>query len=240
MGKGCDYAWERPSMSALRNAGITFACRYVSPDRTGKNLSAQEANALRGNGIDVVTNFEFAIFGPLNGYRQGQYDARLADSQHRQCGGPADRPIYFSLDWDVRTRDLPAVESYFDGVKSVLGYDRTGVYGGIFVCDHLDGQRRAKFVWQTYAWSYGHWTPSAHLRQIQNGVRIGGDDVDIDQSMSSDFGQWGGHTPSGGEAPSVPVSWDINGPLDQATSYAVAIGNGLNDLIIQTDAIRRH
>jgi len=70
-------------------------------------------------------------------------------------------------------------------------------------------------------------------------VWIGGGDVDIDQSMSSDFGQWGGHTPSGGEAPAIPQTWDINGPLDQATTYATTIGNGLNDLLIQTDAIRR-
>jgi hypothetical protein len=43
---GVDYAWARPSQSGLKSEGYTFACRYLSSDTTGKNLSASEATSL--------------------------------------------------------------------------------------------------------------------------------------------------------------------------------------------------
>ena len=37
--QGLDYGWGRPSPSVLRAKGISFVCRYVSWDDTGKNLT---------------------------------------------------------------------------------------------------------------------------------------------------------------------------------------------------------
>jgi hypothetical protein len=52
---------------------------------------------------------------------------------------------------------------------------------------------KIKWAWQTYAWSYGQWDGRAQLRQIQNG--IAGGQMDKDQSMVADFGQWGHAAP---------------------------------------------
>ena len=54
---GIHYSWSRPRLLVIAAAGYTFACRYVSRDTTGKNLTAGEAQSLIAAGIDVVTNW---------------------------------------------------------------------------------------------------------------------------------------------------------------------------------------
>ncbi len=200
--KGIDYAWSHPSSpQALKNAGYTFVARYLSYDTTGKNLTAGEAQALNGAGIDIVANWEWAADDALNGYNTGVSDAQQAAAEAAQCGMPADRPIYFSVDFDATPGQQGAIDSYFDGVASVLGVDRTGAYAGYYVIQRLFDHGKIKWGWQTYAWSGGQWEPRAQLRQIQNGVTVAGSDCDIDESTTSDFGQWGPNAPAASAGP---------------------------------------
>lgn len=186
--EGVDYAWQHPSPAALVAAGKRFACRYLSHD-PGKNLSAAEAQRLHAAGIAVVSNWEATSTGPRGGSNQGVADARDAAAQHAAFGGPADRPIYFSVDWNVQPHELPAVDAYFRGVASVLGLARTGAYGGEYVIAHLFDTHLIRWGWQTYAWS-GGWDGRAQLQQYRNGVRLGGADVDLDRATTVDYGQW--------------------------------------------------
>jgi hypothetical protein len=39
---GVDYSWGRPGVAALKRAGAKFACRYLSHDTSGKNLTVRE------------------------------------------------------------------------------------------------------------------------------------------------------------------------------------------------------
>lgn len=198
MRQGCDFAnLPRPAPSALRAAGLSFACRYVVSSSTidGKPFTLAEARQLAEAGIDVVSNWERSQYDAKRSFPGGVADAREAFRNAAACGMPEERPIYFSVDWDVQPADLPVIRDYFHGIVSVLGVDRTGVYGGLRAVADLSQLGLAKWIWQTYAWSGGKWHPNAHIRQTKNDVQVGGATVDLDSAMTDDFGQW---RPDGG------------------------------------------
>jgi hypothetical protein len=211
--RGLDYGWSRPSASTLKKAGFTFVARYLSYDNTGKNLTAGEAQGLTAGGVDIVSNWEWGAQDALDGYNKGRQEAQDALNQATAAGMPADRPIYFSVDFDASPGQQAAINDYFDGVASVLGVDRTGVYGGYWVVSRLFDAGKVKYGWQTEAWSGGQWDARAQLRQIANEVMAAGIQCDINESEADDFGQWGpnkapttsGPTPAeGGQAFLVP------------------------------------
>jgi hypothetical protein len=105
---------------------------------------------------------------------------------------PADRPIYFSVDFDAQAADQAALFAYFDGVASVIGLQRTGVYGGYNTVKWLFDAGKIKWAWQAYAWSYGNWDSRAQLRQVLNTITAAGDGgcCDKDEAVAPDFGQW--------------------------------------------------
>jgi hypothetical protein len=189
--QGVDYAWGHPRPSVLAQQGYRFAVRYLSRDPS-KNLTAGEAQALHAAGVATVSNWEAVPGAPRNGYSQGVRDAQEAASQHLACGGPGNRPIYFSVDFPATADELGGpVTEYFRGVASVLGVARTGAYGGVATISYLFDRGLIRWGWQTYAWSAGRWDGRAQLRQVRNGVSIDGADCDVDESTAGDFGQWG-------------------------------------------------
>jgi hypothetical protein len=193
---GVDYSWARPSPSSLHAQGYTFVARYLSYDTTGKNLSHAEADALIQAGLDIVSDWEEGATDALSGYALGAQEAHSAEQQALADGAPADRPIFFSVDFDATPGDQTAIDSYFDGVASVLGVARTGAYGGYYVIKRLFDAGKIKWGWQTYAWSGGQWDSRAQLRQTQNG--IAGGQFDLDEAVADDFGQWGTNKPPRG------------------------------------------
>jgi MYXO-CTERM domain-containing protein len=185
---GVDYSFARPSAGYLASLGYKFAVRYVSPEAV-KNLSAAEAKSLIAAGLDIVVVWEEYATNALGGFHQGVADARTAVAQATACGEPADRPIYFAVDFDAASGDAATIDAYFDGVASVIGRARTGVYGGIYIVGQLFNAGKVTWGWQTYAWSGGAWDHRAQLRQVENNIL--GNTCDLDQSAAVDFGQWG-------------------------------------------------
>ena len=192
---GLDYV-TGPPIADMKAAGVSFVCRYLSYVNNltqVKLLTPPEAKALSQAGISIVSNYEWYAVGNngvprvSEGFASGVQDARIAASQHAACGGPPDRPIYFSVDVDVAgTQCL----EYFRGVASVIGASRTGVYGSYRVLNYLLVSGLVGWGWQTYAWSGGQWEPRAHIQQYLNGVSFSGHSVDYNRSIKSDFGQW--------------------------------------------------
>lgn len=200
---GVDYAWGRPGPIALEHAGVHFAARYLSHDRTGKDLTRAEAQALTDAGISLVCVWETSANEALNGYGAGRTDAWAAVKEAYSCGMPKDRPIYFAVDFDSSQAQQAAINAYLDGAASVMGKGATGIYGGYWpVKRAMDGGHCA-FGWQTYAWSAGQWYPKAQLQQYSNDHIIGGVGLDYDRSTAKDYGQWtvGGVTPKPGPPP---------------------------------------
>jgi hypothetical protein len=192
--KGVDYAFSHPSLPSMKANGISFACRYLYPfsQTPGtKNLTQVEADVLNTElEHGVVSNFESWASRALDGFAAGIADANQANAQHLACGGPATRPIYFSIDFDPTPDQYPAIEAYMRGVASVIGLYRTGAYGSYAVIKHLFDTGLITWGWQTYAWSHGMFDERSQLAQDQNGVAMGGAEVDLDTAHAEDFGQW--------------------------------------------------
>lgn len=199
---GVDYAWGRPGAAALKRAGAKFACRYLSHDTTGKNLTRAEADDLSDAGIWLVVVWETTAKRPLDGRSAGVADARDAAAQAARCGMPDDRPIYFAADWDASPGQQDEINAYLDGAASVIGRGRVGLYAGHGPMKRAFDAKKITFGWQTYAWSGGRWDARAQLQQYSNDHEINGAAVDYDRAVDGDYGQWRvGVSPEGDDMP---------------------------------------
>ncbi len=219
--KGVDYSSGHPGGAALKAAGIGFAARYVS-HTPSKNISAVEATDLAAHGVWTVLVWETTANRAGAGRAAGIADAHDALAQATAAGMPPGRPLYFAVDWDAN----PAVVvPYFQGVASVLGLARTGVYGGFKVVSYLLDHQLAAWAWQTAAWSAGRWDPRAHIRQPATTVQIGGVACDNDTSQQTDFGQWmpGGITPLEDDVALTPDQTKALAMLPQVASDTAAL-----------------
>lgn len=188
--EGIDYAWRNGvDTDAFRRAGATFVVRYLSHDAR-KNLSAPEAQVLSEAGFDIVVVWESSARRACDGKNAGAEDAHAAAAQAKACGMPANRPIYFGVDFDAAEGDKPKIVDYLHGAAGVLGGRRVGVYGGYWVVKHCFDHAAIAFGWQTYAWSGGRRDRRAQLYQHRNGLKIGGVSCDLDTAYAPDFGQW--------------------------------------------------
>lgn len=85
------------------------------------------------------------------------------------------------------------VADYFRGIISVAGsVSLVGAYAEYDVIRRLFNDGLISMGWQTYAWSWGAWEPRAQLRQVQNGITVGGASCDRNEAHAEYFGQWGG------------------------------------------------
>lgn len=216
---GLDYV-SGPPVAAMKAAGVAFVCRYLSEVNAQtqvKLLTADEAKMLSEADISIVSNYEWYAERPLEGEAAGIADAKIAESQHVACGGPSNRPIYFSVDIDVSGEQ---VADYFRGVASVIGKERTGAYSSYRVLHYLFDNDLITWGWQTYAWSAGQWEPRAQLQQYQDGAVMAGHSVDYNRSMTDDFGQW-----RRGGTMGIPTGWkDENGVLTAPNGIPVVHG----------------
>ncbi|GAA3216109.1 hypothetical protein GCM10010468_37960 [Actinocorallia longicatena] len=186
---GVDYAFSRPSVAALKRAGAKFACRYLSHSAS-KNLSRAEAVSLTAAGIWIVVVWETTAARALAGRAAGAQDARDAAAQAKSFGMPADRPIFFAVDFDATASQQDEIHAYLDGAAGVIGRDRIGLYAGYGPMKRAFDARKITYGWQTYAWSGGRWDERALLQQYRNGVDLDGADVDYDRAFGADYGQW--------------------------------------------------
>ena len=211
-----DFTERLVAPDQIKSAGFDGALVYVSELRPGadfdfKPISREYADALRAAGLHIVSCYQYGKPGwptPSDftrGYDGGVADAQTALRLHGAAGGPDSAPIFFSVDEDIdlNTWKSIAVE-WFRGINSVLGVNRTGIYGHSRACswaigDDVIGHSTTadhRWAWQTSAWSDGAREPAAVLYQSAvntastPGPLIGGIHVDVDDVLASDFGQW--------------------------------------------------
>lgn len=196
---GVDYAGGRISAAALKAAGVSFVCRYLTDGGSalpGKLLLPDEFVDLTSNGIDVVFNWETTATFMLNGWNQGVQDATRALRYIRALPGVPEGfwPIvYFSCDFDEAPHQDAVVQSYLEGAASVLnGMDHVGIYGAYWVSTRMQKACGVKYIWQTEAWSGGNVTSAVNIMQ-RNGAGfkyISGVQCDINEAHTEDFGQY--------------------------------------------------
>jgi hypothetical protein len=190
---GLDYAGGLPGGAAIAAGGYGFVCRYLSDGGSalpGKLLTVGEYADLQAHQVAVVVTWETTSDRMLDGYTTGSDDAGLAEETARAVGHPADRPIYFSCDFDAAPSDQAAIDEYLAGAADVIGSERTGVYGSYYVVQRCLDNESARWAWQTAAWSGGLTESRAHLYQRIDTVTVGGVDCDVNEALQIDFGQY--------------------------------------------------
>ena len=214
-----DFAERLVSPEQIKDAGFQGALVYVSELRPGatfdfKPVTRAYTDGLRAAGLHVVSCYQFGKPGwptPSDftrGYDGGVADARTAQRLHSAAGGPDAAPIFFSVDEDIDAGTWKSTASqWFRGINSVLGVERTGIYGhnracGWAIADGVVGHSSTpgySWAWQTRAWSHGEREPAAVLFQAEvvtasdPGTVIDGVHVDVDEVLAADFGQWAAH-----------------------------------------------
>ncbi|TXI59842.1 DUF1906 domain-containing protein [Mycolicibacter arupensis] len=222
-----DFADRLVQPEQIKAAGFDGALVYVSELRPGatfdfKPVTRDYADGLRAAGLQVASCYQYGKPGWTHspsdftrGYDGGVADARTAARLHSDAGGPPTAPIFFSVDEDIdaATWKKLAVQ-WFRGINSVLGVERTGIYGGARQCtwaiaDEVIGKSTSagyRWAWQTRAWSHGEREPAAVLFQreivtaTEPGYVIDGVHVDVNDVFAADFGQWDLTREQGGQS----------------------------------------
>lgn len=242
--EGVDYAWDRPSVSGLYSVGKRFVGRYISYDRTGKNMTKNEANSIRGHGMDVVVNWEATTDGARGGHAEGVRHGRDALAQAHALGVPPGAAIYFSIDFDAQPHEMPTVMAYFGGVASQVGHARTGAYGGYNQLAYLHNFNAVAWYWQTYAWSGGRVLPYAHLLQYHNHIRVAGGIVDLDRALKPSFGAWSSGPTQPGPIRETPptetleTGWDYSNDIAGTSERMASLAHSLSNYATIVDNIR--
>ena len=124
---------------------------------------------------------------------------------HSAAGGTNSAPIFFSVDDDINADTWNSLAvNWFRGINSVLGIQRTGIYGHFQACqwatnDGVIGRSTTaghQWAWQTRSWSHGQRDSTAVLYQeVVNtpsnpGPLLGGIHIDVDEVLAVDYGQW--------------------------------------------------
>lgn len=211
-----DFAKRTIPPEEIKSAGYDGVVVWVSESRPGADFGAKPvtrayADALRAAGLHLVSNFQYGKPGwpdPSDftrGYDGGVADAQTAQRLHAAAGGPNTAPIFFSVDDDIDANTWKTVAvDWFRGLNSVLGVERTGIYGHSKACgwaieDGVIGHSSSaghRWAWQTRAWSHGEREPMAVLYQAvvdspsTPGIPLGGINVDLDDVLAPDYGQW--------------------------------------------------
>ncbi|MDQ2625842.1 MAG: DUF1906 domain-containing protein [Actinomycetota bacterium] len=214
-----DYAMRQIPAQDIRAAGHAGVINYVSTSRPGSNFGAKPitrpyAESLTAAGLVIVSNFQYGKPGGTapsdftRGYAGGVSDAQTAWNIHTAAGGGRSAPIFFSVDDDINRDTWNSVAlQWFRGINSVIGVQRTGIYGGVNTCtwaaaDGVIGNSRTpghRWAWQTRSWSRGQRFPGAVLFQrivctaSTPGPIVGGIEVDVNDVLAQDCGQWNLH-----------------------------------------------
>ena len=197
-----DYAAGVIPANQIRAAGALGSIRYVSDRRPGGNwmlgkpMQITEARDLSQNGLKVVSCYQYGKQSSadwLGGQSAGVTHARRGWQLHTAAGGPASAPIYASIDDDPAYEQYKQqVAPYLRGWESVVGHQRTGVYGNSKTIDWALQDGLGSYFWQ-HNWGSpeGRTHPAANLHQVEIDKRnVGGVGVDINNICKPQFGQW--------------------------------------------------
>lgn len=203
-----DTAGGYPRPPTLLDNGCDGIILYLSDSRPGTNFAGKKitrdivqmyANA----GIDVGFVYQYGKKGSSvgsdtdRGFEGGKEDALKAQEKLASVGAPG-AVVYFSVDFDCSLDEWNyTVSEYFRGVNSVLGVDKTGIYGHSRALSWAEEDQVAYFFWQTRAWSNEAKHPFCDLYQdiidtpSEPGPRIDGIACDINDLYSTVWGQYG-------------------------------------------------
>lgn len=205
-----DFSAGVPSALAVKSAGHIGAVRYISPPREswqkGKPAQPKEKRAYDDAGLKMAYVWQYGKDkdADVRGGRAGGIaDAKAAQKQLDLLGVP-DAPVFFAVDFDITLKEWNTFGvEYFKGVNSVLGKQRTGIYGHSRVCywagpeDGVVAQvELGRYLcWVTCGWSNGE-TGKDYAVLYQGvvdtpskpGPKVDGVTVDVNTVYHSEWG----------------------------------------------------
>lgn len=192
-----DYSWARPDPAAM--AGVSSGViRYLSYDKTGKDISSEEYARLRAAGLAVGLVWETSATRTKDGWLAGLADAQEANRRANELNYPADCVIYYAC--DTNAKGDQATIDYMAGA-TYAGGRPVGFYGGDDPGNQCLFLGYARYFWQAGASSWSNEYPSPNACLVQ---RVGdpyGWGVDVNTVQKP----WGGDGTSGA-APNPPAT----------------------------------
>lgn len=253
--------------SALKARGFAGAGRYAVSDKSpsGRGATAAEYLAFKAAGMEMFFYYERSegwmsldqFDNPMSEAEAFAVGVSAAHDAHANligCGAPPSTPISFAHDREPLTSEYEIVDATLRGAASVVGFDRTWLYGGRRIIDHCrDAGTAAGFV-QTHAWSYvnGVLILADGINSIQYNTgtnMIGGANCDYVRALTPIYGQASAYesgppiVPSPEPRPSVPWSSDDVGHKDLHGFPAIAFrgfGTALRDIPVWSTARGKH
>ncbi|MBF6355333.1 DUF1906 domain-containing protein [Nocardia higoensis] len=197
-----DYAAGVPSAARIKAAGHVGVIRYVSDRRpgaewmAGKPLLATEVEDLRAHGLSIVSCYQYGKAATADwrgGMEAGKRHAERGLELHLAAGGPADRPIYASIDDNPTPVEFAAmIAPYLLGWHAVLGRENVGVYANAPTIELARVAGLGAWYWQhNWGTPKGFVHPGAHLHQFEIDKRaVDGIGVDLNAILKPEYGQW--------------------------------------------------
>ena len=138
--------------NAVEN-GVSFVGRYLVPAGMNKELTKEEATALRNAGLAILLCWEIGGEAFKNGATQGANDGARARALAESFGIPSGTCIYMACDYNIPDRDLIIAEQYMKAAQAALGKYEAGAYGPLKLVEFLRDRGVCRKFWQCVAWS---------------------------------------------------------------------------------------
>jgi hypothetical protein len=203
--RGIDMALDARDVSQeLKGSGLHFVARYYrDPASSLPPLSAEEARAVTGAGMKLVTVWQYKSNKPEHfSYASGQADGMAAHRQAKAVGQPPGTAIYFAVDYNVPEPEIRGlIDPYFRGLAAGLAAAagksreyRIGVYGSGAVCAYLKGARLAEYAWLSHSRAWAGYGSFANW-DIKQGSRTTA--LSFDHDINEARGEFGAFTIKG-------------------------------------------
>jgi Domain of unknown function (DUF1906) len=133
--------------------GYDAVGRYYSSNSL-KKLTRAEALAIGTAGLQAFVVFEDEARPDLT-KAAGLRDGQMALKQATDVQQPKGSALYFALDSELDSADLPGVRDYFAGISSAVGEAyQLGVYADGIVCDALLDDGVCQYAWLSASRGY--------------------------------------------------------------------------------------
>jgi hypothetical protein len=116
---------------ALKANGKVGVGRYCVSDLSpnGRGIGSAEYAAYSAAGLEVFLFWEGQAQWMLGGYAAGVSAAQNAQANILAAGMPSTQPVIFAHDIDPDPSQWAAIDACFNGIASVVGWERAGGYG---------------------------------------------------------------------------------------------------------------
>nr|WP_216855206.1 DUF1906 domain-containing protein [Paenibacillus alba] len=218
-GFDCSTPLTVPTAAAFVNDGYLFVARYLVPSGF-KALTKSEADVISKAGLQIVSVFETTANRALGGRSAGLADGATALQVAKQVGQPVGSCIYFAVDFDAASTQMPTIIAYIQAASEATPAYTTGVYGSYSVMEAVRQAGVCSHYWQTYAWSGGKKSAFIQIYQYLNDVTEHGIGIDHDESYGNE-GWWNTIT-----SPEPPVSYPLTASDANAIIPFLSAGYG--------------